>query len=86
MTEKELLELGFEKQYIEEDSDEYYYSRGFFDQCDAYLSLITLQTSEEIYRPTDWCVTFFESGIVPEPVYRTYSSVEFLIKAIEQKL
>lgn len=82
MTEKELLQLGFTKEFStdEVDYDEnqhfYYYIK---DICDG-LSFIT--NSNDEMQGQDWYVEFFDTEI---PIrYYDYSSVKMLFMIIEE--
>jgi len=83
MTEKELLELGFVKEFslgnIDDQPEYYYYIKDFTDG----LSFIS-NASDEISDSRGWYVEFFNTEI---PVrYCEYDKVKSLFELIEDGL
>lgn len=74
MKQVELIGLGFTKEFIEDDSEVYYYVY----ESHMGLSLITTQCSDEISHD-NWKVCIFDSEV--NYTYSTLEQVEALIDA-----
>lgn len=58
MTERQLLDLGFEKQEVNDGVDGYYYYTLSIAQGFEFITNANDETDHE----DDWCVEFFESN------------------------
>lgn len=75
MKEVELIGLQFTKEFVEENSEVYYYSY----ESTMRLTLITTQCSDELSND-DWKVCIFDFDILH--TYSTFAQVKALIDAL----
>ncbi len=78
MTEKQLIELGFEKQEESDGVDSYYYYTLTIAQGFEFISCANDETDHE----DDWCVEFFDSN--PTIRWKDAQDIKVLINAINK--
>lgn len=79
MTEQDLINLGFQKEFTDSEGV-YYYS---YDFGPSGLSLITLECSDELPPEAgEWTVAFLD---YPTLAYESHHAVYQIIKAIKNQ-